>query len=50
MYHEGVHCIELSLSKITTFTPKSVVISDMNYDCLKEIKNYYSHIVTQVLT
>ena len=38
MHDEGVIHIEHSLSKTITFTPESVVVSDLNYDFFKEIK------------
>ena len=38
------------ISETATSTPESVVVSDLNYDCLGEIKYYYSHIIIQVLT
>ena len=50
MHHKGVLCIEPSLSEKTISTPESVVVSDLNYDCLREIKYYCSHIMIQVLT
>ena len=50
MHHEGVLYIGLSLSETTISTPESVMVSDLNYDCLREIKYYYSHIMIQVLT
>ena len=50
MHHEGMLCIKPSLSETTIFTPKSVVVSNLNYDYLREIKYYYSRIMMQVLT
>ena len=50
MQHEGVLYIEPSLSESTILTPESVEVSDWNYDCLREIKYYCSHITIQVLT
>ena len=50
MQHEGVLYIEPSLSESTISTPESVEVSDLNYDCLREIKYYCSHIMVQVLT
>ena len=49
MHHEGVLCIEPSLSETTISTPKSIVVSNLNYVCLGEIKYFYSHITIQVL-
>ena len=49
MHHEGVLYIEPSLSETTISTPKSIVVSNLNYDCLGEIKYFYSHITIQVL-
>ena len=50
MHHEGVLCIEPSLSELVISTPESVVVSDLNYDCLREIKYYCSHTTIQMLT
>ena len=50
MHHEVVLCIEPSLSETTTSTLESVVVSNLDYDCLREIKYYCSHITFQVLT
>ena len=50
MHHEGVLCIEPSFSETTISTLESVVVFDLNYDYLREIKYYYSHIIIQVLT
>ena len=49
MHHEDVLYIEPSFSETTISTLKSVVVSDLNYNCLREIKYYYSHITIQVL-
>ena len=38
MHHEGVLYIEPSLSESAISSPESVVVSDLNYNCLREIK------------
>ena len=50
MHHEGILYIEPSLSEIAISSPESIVVSDLNYSYLKEIKYYCSHITIQVLT
>ena len=50
MHHEGVLYIEPSLSESAISTPESIVVSNLNYDYLREIKYYYSHIMIQMLT
>ena len=50
MHHECVLYIEPSLSETAISTPKLVVVSNLNYDYLGEIKYYCSHITIQVLT
>lgn len=43
MHIEGVLCFEPSKSKTMTFTPESVVVSDLNYDYLTEKKLLLTH-------
>ena len=49
MHNESVLCIEPSLRKTITFTPESVVISNLNYDYLSKIKYHFLHTIINVL-
>lgn len=48
MAHENVLCIEPSLSEIATYTLWLMVVLDLNYDCLEEIKYHCPHIIGRV--
>ena len=50
MPHEGVLCIEPSLSETAIFTPKWVAVSDLNYDYLRKIKYHCPYKTVYMLT